>query len=203
MSEAKFHLSDAMSRLVVEHSDDIITIRDAEGRIRYTNPSFHRVMGYAPEEVIGETGLERLHPEDRPTVENAMVEFWRTPGARDGIQYRARHANGSWVSLEVVAYNLLDHPVIQGVLISGRDISNRKRDEAVKDQLIWELQQALAGVNTLSGLLPICASCKKIQDEGGNWQQIELYIRERAQVEFSHGMCPECTRLWFPEDAEQ
>jgi len=51
--------------------------------------------------------------------------------------------------------------------------------------------------------LPICASCKKIQGEGGNWQQIELYIRERAQVEFSHGICPECTLLWFPEQSDQ
>lgn len=102
------------------------------------------------------------------------------PGSRDSIQYRARHANGSWVALEVVAYNLLDHPVIQGVLISGRDISNRKRDEAVKDQLIWELKQTLDRINALSGVLPICASCKKIQKDDGNWEQLELYIRERA-----------------------
>lgn len=203
MTEGKFHLSEAMSRLVVEHSDDILTIRDADGRIRYTSPSFHRVMGYKQEEVIGETGFDLLHPEDRANVLTAMDEFMKSPGARDSIQYRARHANGSWVSLEVVAYNLLDHPVIQGVLISGRDISNRKRDEAVKDQLIWELQQTLAVLNTLTGVLPICASCKKIQNEDGSWQQIELYIRERAQVEFSHGMCPECTRLWFPEPPEQ
>jgi PAS domain S-box-containing protein len=203
MTEERFRLSDALSRLVVEHSEDIITIRDAEGRIRYTSPSFHRVMGYASEEIIGTTGFEMLHPEDRSTVENAMAEFWRTPGARDSIQYRARHANGSWVSLEVVAYNLLDHPVIQGVLISGRDISDRKRDEAVKEQLIWELKQALAGVNTLAGLLPICASCKKIQNEEGNWQQIELYLREHAPVEFSHGICPECAGLWFPDQSDQ
>jgi len=203
MAEGKFSLSDALSRLVVEHSDDIITIRDAEGRIRYTNPSFHRVMGYTQEEVIGSTGFGLLHPEDRPNVESAMSEFWKTPGARDSIQYRARHANGSWVSIEVVAYNLLDNPQIQGVVINGRDISNRKRDEAVKDQLIWELQQTLAGVNTLSGVLPICASCKKIQNEDGNWQQIEVYIRDRAPVEFSHGMCPECSRLWFPEQGGQ
>jgi PAS domain S-box-containing protein len=203
MSEAKFHLSDAMSRLVVEHTEDILTIRDADGRIRYTSPSFQRVLGYKQEEMIGETGFDLIHPEDRAGVLEALDEFVKAPGARDSIQYRARHANGSWVSLEVVAYNLLDHPVIQGVLISGRDISNRKRDEAVKDQLIWELQQALAGVNTLTGVLPICASCKKIQGEDGNWQQIELYIRERAQVEFSHGICPECTRLWFPEQSGQ
>ena len=55
----------------------------------------------------------------------------------------------------------------------------------------------------MTGVLPICASCKKIQNEDGNWQQIELYIRERAQVEFSHGICPECTRLWFPEQGDE
>lgn len=203
MSEEKFHLSDAMSRLVVEHSEDIVTIRDADGRIRYTNPSFQRVMGYKQEEIIGETGFDLIHPEDRAGVLQALDEFVKAPGARDSIQYRARHANGSWVSLEVVAYNLLDHPVIQGVLISGRDISDRKRDEAVKDQLISELKQALAGANTLAGVLPICASCKKIQNDGGDWQQIELYLREHAPVEFSHGMCPECSHLWFPEPGDQ
>lgn len=203
MSEPKFSLSEALSRLMVEHSDDIVTIRDADGRIRYTNPSFQRVMGYKQEEMIGETGFDLIHPEDRANVLSALDEFVKAPGARDSIQYRARHANGSWVSLEVVAYNLLDHPVIQGVLISGRDISNRKRDEAVKEQLIGELKQALAGANTLAGMLPICASCKKIQNEEGNWQQIELYLRERAPVEFSHGICPECSILWFPEQDEQ
>ena len=203
MTEGTFHLSDAMSRLVVEHSDDILTIRAADGRIRYTSPSFHRVLGYKQEDVIGETGFDLLHPEDRATVLTALHEFMKTPGARDSIQYRARHANGSWVSLEVVAYNLLDHPVVQGVLISGRDISNRKCDDAVRDQLILELKQTLAGLDTLSGVLPICASCKKIQNEDGRWQQIELYIRERSQVEFSHGICPECTRLWFPEQSDQ
>lgn len=203
MTEGRFHLSETVSRHVVENSDDIVTIRDADGRIRYTNPSFHRVLGYKQEEMIGETGFDLIHPEDREGVLTALDEFVKAPGARDSIQYRARHANGSWVSLEVVAYNLLDHPVIQGLLISGRDVSNRKRDEAVKDQLIWELQQTLSRLNALSGVLPICASCKKIQNEAGNWQQIELYIRERAQVEFSHGICPECTRLWFPEQGDE
>jgi PAS domain S-box-containing protein len=203
MSEGKFTLSDALSRLVVENSDDILTIRDADGRIRYTSPSFHRVLGYKQEEMVGATGFDLIHPEDRPNVLTAMDEFMKTPGARDSIQYRARHANGSWVSLEVVAYNLLDHPVIQGVLINGRDISNRKRDEAVKDQLIWELKQALASLDTLTGVLTICSSCKKIENEGGSWQQIELYIRERAPVEFSHGICPECSRLWFPEQGPE
>jgi PAS domain S-box-containing protein len=190
-------------RLMVENSHDILTIRDAEGRIRYASPSVHRVLGYKQEEMIGSAHFDLIHPEDRSNVMTALTEFVKTPGARGSIEYRARHANGSWVSLEVVAYNLLDHPVIRGVVINGRDISQRKNEEAGKDQLISELKQTLAGLNTLTGVLPICASCKKIQNEGGNWQQIEVYIRDRAQVEFSHGMCPECARLWFPDHAAQ
>src|SRR5215472_2257479 len=155
-------------RLVVENNHDILTIRNADGRIRYMSPSVHRVLGYTQEEMVGSIGFELIHPEDRPAVETAFEEFWKTPGARDSIQYRARHANGTWVSLEVVAYNLLDHPEVRGVVLSGRDISERRGQEAAKDQLIEELKQTLAGMNTLSGVLPICSSCKKVQNEGGN-----------------------------------
>jgi len=185
-------------RQMVENSHDILTIRDADGRVRYISPSIHSVLGYKQEEIIGSTGFELLHPEDRSAVESAQSKFWNNPGARGSIQYRAKHANGTWVSLEVVAYNLLDHPAVRGVVINGRDISQRKQEEAGKDQMISELQQTLANVKTLTGVLPICASCKKIQ-EAGNWQQIEAYIRDRSQVEFSHTMCPECTELWYPE----
>ncbi len=185
-------------RQMVENSHDILTIRGADCRVRYISPSIHSVMGYKQEEIIGSTGFELLHPEDRSAVESAQSKFWNNPGARGSIQYRAKHANGTWVSLEVVAYNLLDHPAVRGVVINGRDISQRKQEEAGKDQMIAELQQTLANVKTLSGVLPICASCKKIQ-EAGNWQQIEAYVRDRSQVEFSHTMCPECTELWYPE----
>jgi len=154
-------------RLMVENSHDILTIRDADAKIRYMSPSINRVLGYTQEQMIGATGFELIHPEDRTSVETALNEFWKNPGARDSIQYRARHANGTWVSLEVVAYNLLEHPVIRGVVLNGRDISARKNDEAGREQLIADLQQAISKVNTLTGLLPICASCKKIHDESG------------------------------------
>lgn len=185
-------------RQMVENNHDILTIRDADGRVRYTSPSIHHVLGYKQEEMIGTTGFELIHPEDRSTVENALNEFWKSPGARDSIQYRAKHANGTWVSLEVVAYNLLDHPAVRGVVINGRDISQRKQEEAGKDQMIADLQQTITNVKTLTGVLAICASCKKIH-EGDKWRQIEAYIRDRSQVEFTHTMCPECTGLWYPE----
>ncbi len=60
------------------------------------------------------------------------------------------------------------------------------------------LQVSLAQVNTLSGLLPICANCKKIRDDAGYWQDVAVYIRERSAAEFTHGICPDCARVLYP-----
>jgi hypothetical protein len=62
-----------------------------------------------------------------------------------------------------------------------------------------EKEKALLEVKKLTGLLPICASCKKIRDDKGYWNQIELYIRDRSEVEFSHGICPECAKKLYPD----
>jgi len=62
---------------------------------------------------------------------------------------------------------------------------------------VRELEEALAKVKTLSGMLPICASCKKIRDDHGYWTQIESYIRQNSEAEFSHGFCPECAKRWM------
>jgi CheY-like chemotaxis protein len=62
-----------------------------------------------------------------------------------------------------------------------------------------ELQKALAKIKTLSGLLPICASCKKIRDDQGYWTQLEYYISEHSEAEFTHGCCPECMKKLYPE----
>jgi CheY-like chemotaxis protein len=67
-----------------------------------------------------------------------------------------------------------------------------------KEKLVNELQSALATVKTLSGLLPICSSCKKIRDDTGYWNQIESYIRARSEAEFTHSICPNCSKTLYP-----
>ena len=67
-----------------------------------------------------------------------------------------------------------------------------------KEKLIGKLQEALAKVKTLSGLLPICSSCKKIRDDKGYWNQIETYIRQRSEADFTHGICPKCAKTLYP-----
>ena len=67
------------------------------------------------------------------------------------------------------------------------------------EMLVADLQETLGKVKLLSGYLPICASCKKIRDDKGTWNQIEQYIRDRSDAEFTHGICPECTQKLYPE----
>jgi hypothetical protein len=80
-----------------------------------------------------------------------------------------------------------------------RDITEHKHAEAEREKLIVDLREALSKVKALSGLLPICASCKKIRDDNGYWTQIECYISSHSEADFSHGLCPECTKHLYPE----
>ena len=70
-------------------------------------------------------------------------------------------------------------------------------------QIQDDLQDALANVKTLSGLLPICSSCKRIRDDHGYWTQVERYLTEHTEAQFSHGLCPECFRTLYPEYMEK
>jgi hypothetical protein len=81
----------------------------------------------------------------------------------------------------------------------SRDITERKQAEAERERLIVERESALDQVKRLSGLLPICASCKKIRDDGGYWQDVAVYIREHSEAEFSHGICPDCMESLYPQ----
>jgi HAMP domain-containing protein len=78
-------------------------------------------------------------------------------------------------------------------------IERRKQSEAERERLIVELQEALKKVKTLSGLLPICASCKKVRDDKGYWSQIDAYISEHSDAEISHGLCPDCMQKIYPD----
>lgn len=81
----------------------------------------------------------------------------------------------------------------------ARDIAERRRAEKEKEKLIRQLRHALAEVTTLSGLLPICSSCKKIRDDEGYWNQIEMYLQKHSGAQFSHGICPDCAQRLYPE----
>lgn len=75
---------------------------------------------------------------------------------------------------------------------------------AVQNSLIYsKLKDALAKIEVFGGMLPICASCKKIRDDKGYWQQVEVYIRDHSEAEFTHGICPECKKKFYPDFADE
>ncbi len=89
-------------------------------------------------------------------------------------------------------------PAVRRALQAVEERTERKRLEAEKEQLINDLQAALANVRRLTGLLPICMHCKKIRDDKGYWNQLEAFISEHSEVAFSHGLCPECREKYYP-----
>ncbi|WDP88452.1 MAG: PAS domain S-box protein [Desulfobacter sp.] len=83
------------------------------------------------------------------------------------------------------------------IIAFAKNISARKQAEKERENLIESLRDAFENISTLSGLLPICANCKKIRDDKGYWNRIESYIQEHSDARFSHGLCPECTRKMY------
>jgi DNA-binding NtrC family response regulator len=90
-------------------------------------------------------------------------------------------------------------PAVNRALAEAKERTRRKQAEEDREKLVHELQEALARVKTLSGMLPICASCKKIRDDKGYWSQIESYISTHSDAEFTHGMCPDCEKKAYEE----
>jgi len=85
---------------------------------------------------------------------------------------------------------------------SGAVLVRSIRYAIERKKLLRRLEEALGEVKTLSGLLPICAECKKVRDDRGYWNQIERYIEARSGAQFTHGLCPECVKKLYPKDAD-
>ena len=87
--------------------------------------------------------------------------------------------------------------VMEQVLQRHRLAEEKRKADEERERLIKELQAALAEVKQLSGLLPICAACKKIRDDKGYWQAVEVYIADRSEAQFTHGICPDCMKKLY------
>lgn len=104
---------------------DIIVVQDATGVIRYASPSIEQVLGYHPVELLGLPASALIHPEDAVLLEDAQ-ERARQPQQDHGAKlYRIRHRDGSWRHIEAIRSNLLDHPEVQGIVVSARDVTDR------------------------------------------------------------------------------
>jgi PAS domain S-box-containing protein len=182
--------SEQYYRALIEQSLDLTTLVDADGFARYASPSYTSVLGYQPADIVGRRVFDLIHPDDLASTLAIFTEGRDTPGATRQHEFRFLHHDGSWRILAAVGRNLFDDPIIHAAIINARDVTEQKRTEA-------ELGRAAAEVKTLEGILPICASCKRIRDGDGKWEAVESYVRDHSHAEFSHGLCPDCAaRDW-------
>jgi len=121
--------SEERFRALIENSSDAITVLNADGSLRYESPSMTRIMGYEPGATIGKTSFELIHPDDMPSVTDSFGQLWKNPGGTVQLDIRVLHRDGSWRTLEVIARNLLDDPVVAGIVVNQRDITQRKQAE--------------------------------------------------------------------------
>jgi len=125
--------------VMIENSLDDVAILDKEGNITYQSPSMERVLGYKPEEQKGRNYLEFVRADDMAYITESFSELLKTPGDTYQGELRARHNDGSWHTLEVIARNFLDDPIVGGILINLRDITGRKMAE-------WEQVEHAAAI---------------------------------------------------------
>ena len=193
--------SERRFRSVVQTATDAIVLADSRGNIIAWNRAAQIIFGYPEEEVLGQPltmvmperyrdahrkGIARLQSGGEAHVIGTTVELHGL--RKDGREFPLELSIGTWQAAEGAYYS--------GII---RDITERKRAEEERERLILQLQEAMARIKVLGGLLPICATCKKIRDPKGYWKQLEDYITDHSEAQFTHGICTECARKLHPD----
>ena len=169
-------------------SIDMLCIAHFSGYFKRLNPAWEKTLGFSREELQSKPMFEFVHPEDREHTldQNRKVRSGAQALAFEN-RYRCKDGSYKWLLWNATAD--LDHQVIYSV---ARDITERKNREQEREQLLRELQVALADVKELQDILPICMYCKKVRDDENYWQTVEAYISNHTNTRFSHGICPAC-----------
>ncbi len=164
----------------------------SEGRFIEVNNRFLKTMGYRKGEVIGKTSKQLNIFVDRRQRQKVIDEMKEKGYARDkDVLVRRKNGDILWGLFCAETIHLENEPCL---LTTMNDITDRKKAESERDKTIADLQKALVEIKTLRGIIPICAYCKKIRDDKGFWHQVESYISEHSEAEFTHWYCPECQK---------
>ena len=178
----------------------VIFSRFEDGCVLEVNPGFARIFGFTPEEACGRSSVE-LGIWSSVSERNTVMDRVRRDGRVDNLSVTWHRRDGTPVHGLYSGANIdLDGtPCLVSVIT---DLTALLTEQRERERLLADREKALAEVRVLSGLLPICSSCKKIRDDKGYWNQIESYIHDHSDAEFTHGMCPECLKRLYPEFTE-
>lgn len=183
-------------KLIFQNSLNAQMIVDGEsGRILQANCAVKIILGYEPKDLIGKEFTVLIPPMSESSLKTAIEEM-KIFGAVFVQKLLRADGSSDYVDMTLT---MIQWGRSNAILVTLRDITERMQAEEEREKLIQELQEASVKIKTLRGLLPICASCKKIRDDKGYWQQLEAYIQSHSEAEFSHGICPDCVKKLYPE----
>ena len=182
-------------RILIEESRDGIVVLDQNGKVYEANKRYADMLGYSMEEV------RQLHVWDWDTqfVKEELLEMLQTvDDAGDHFETHHRRKDGTFIDVEIST----NGAIYRGqklIFCVCRDITDSKQAAKEREKLIKELQEALAEIKTLRGILPLCSFCKKIRDDKGYWEQVDIYIHKYSEADISHSICPECMKKHYPD----
>lgn len=163
----------------------------------YISPAYERIRGRSRERLFANPAswLKAIHPGDRDRVLATLTRYRHDEAA---MEYRIIRPDGSirWVWDHGCPVRN-DRGEITGIIGFAMDITDRKRAEWEREGLITRLEEALANVKTLRGMLSICSSCQKVRDDRDAWKDLETYVRHHSEADFYHGLRPMCAETLF------
>lgn len=170
----------------------------ADGTYRYVNKAFARGAGKPLGEIIGNT-IWDVFEKDEADKRFAIVKKVFAEERAEEIEVRVPLPSGDTYYLTTVKPIFNDLGTVETVICTSKNITKRKLAEIALKEKHEKLITAMEEIKVLSGLLPICSSCKKIRDDKGYWNQIEDFIQEHSEAKFSHGICKECVKELYPD----
>jgi diguanylate cyclase (GGDEF)-like protein/PAS domain S-box-containing protein len=137
--------SEERFRSLVRNASDGVVVMGPDGQMKYESPAVERILGRSPDATIGQPAMSNIHPDDRAAVERRFADVAAASGSETGLEFRVRHADGSWRILEAIAKNLLDDAAVGGVVVNFRDITERKAlEEQLRHQAFHDVLTGLA-----------------------------------------------------------
>lgn len=191
--------SERRFREIADLLPTILCELDRHLRVTYINRIGTEVFGITPDDLaLGFEVIQLFYSDDADRVAKLLDGILKG-NKTAGVEQRLMKKDQEEMVALVYSSPIVNAGEVVGARLNITDITPRKRAEEQRDKLISELQETLAEVKILKGIIPICASCKKIRDDKGYWNQVESYIGEHSEAEFSHGICPECVKTLYPE----
>ena len=202
-AEKKLAASNERYRNLYENTPIMLHSINSRGMIVAVSNYWLTNMGYCREEVIGRPLTSFLTDESKLFAKIIAYPYFLEHGYVQDISYQVVKKNGELmdVTLSAIAEKDEEGNFLRSLAVFI-DVTARKKAEAAQEKLIQELQKALEEISSLRGILPLCSFCKRVRNDKGYWEQVDIYITKHTPPEINHSVCPECLKKHYPTLAQ-